>query len=175
MPACKQEDKEEAAPEVGAPVPHVKEEPLPHDSLFTCLKGMRGCQWREQHGAECRRQFLGAVRVQGHHCVEVAVQTRRHLDLVRRVNTHFASVLPQLTYMALAVVDGLGYHPMLVHTHAKDDSPLRGEIGLGELLGEGTVYQCPALCNWPFSCCMDALKAIFLIGAHCGSSMWGHV
>ena len=30
-PACKQEDKEEAAPEVGAPVPHVKEEPLSHD------------------------------------------------------------------------------------------------------------------------------------------------
>ena len=31
MPACKQEDKEEAAPEVGAPVPHRKEEPLPND------------------------------------------------------------------------------------------------------------------------------------------------
>ena len=31
MPACKQEDIEEAAPEVGAPVPHVKEEPLPND------------------------------------------------------------------------------------------------------------------------------------------------
>ena len=31
MPACKQEDNEEAAPEVGAPVPHVKEEPLPND------------------------------------------------------------------------------------------------------------------------------------------------
>ena len=30
-PACKQEDNEEAAPEVGAPVPHVKEEPLPND------------------------------------------------------------------------------------------------------------------------------------------------
>ena len=30
MPACKQEDNEEAAPEVGAPVPHVKEEPLPN-------------------------------------------------------------------------------------------------------------------------------------------------
>ena len=28
MPACKQEDKEEAAPEVAAAVPHVKEEPL---------------------------------------------------------------------------------------------------------------------------------------------------
>ena len=31
MPACKQEDNEEAAPEVGAPVAHVKEEPLPND------------------------------------------------------------------------------------------------------------------------------------------------
>ena len=31
MPACKQEDNEEAAPEVGAPVPHVKKEPLPND------------------------------------------------------------------------------------------------------------------------------------------------
>ena len=31
MPACKQEDNEEAAPEVGAPVPHMKEEPLPND------------------------------------------------------------------------------------------------------------------------------------------------
>ena len=31
MPACKQEDNKEAIPEVGAPVPHVKEEPLPND------------------------------------------------------------------------------------------------------------------------------------------------
>ena len=31
MPACKQEDDQDAAPEVGAPVPHVKEEPLPND------------------------------------------------------------------------------------------------------------------------------------------------
>ena len=31
MPAGKQEDNEETAPEVGAPVPHVKEEPLPND------------------------------------------------------------------------------------------------------------------------------------------------
>ena len=31
MPACKQEDNEEAAPEFGAPVPHVKEEPLSSD------------------------------------------------------------------------------------------------------------------------------------------------
>ena len=55
IPACKQEDNEEAAPEVGAPVPHVKEEPLPNDRLFTCLKGMRGWQWRERHGARyCR-------------------------------------------------------------------------------------------------------------------------
>ena len=31
MPACKQEDSEEAAAEVGAQVPHVKEEPLLKD------------------------------------------------------------------------------------------------------------------------------------------------
>ena len=31
MPACKQEDNKKAAPEVGAAVPHVKEEPLPKD------------------------------------------------------------------------------------------------------------------------------------------------
>ena len=31
MPACKQQDKEEAAPDVGAAVPHVNREPLPHD------------------------------------------------------------------------------------------------------------------------------------------------
>ena len=31
MPACKQEDNEEAAREGGAPVPHVKGEPLPND------------------------------------------------------------------------------------------------------------------------------------------------
>ena len=31
MPACKREDNEEAAPEVGAPVPHLKEEPLSND------------------------------------------------------------------------------------------------------------------------------------------------
>ena len=30
-PACKQEDNEEAPPEVGAPVPRVKEKPLPND------------------------------------------------------------------------------------------------------------------------------------------------
>ena len=31
MPACNQEDKEQQVPQVGAPVPHVKEDPLPHD------------------------------------------------------------------------------------------------------------------------------------------------
>ena len=62
--------------------------------------------------------------VQGHHRVQVAVQTRRDPELVRRVNAHIRSVLPQLTYTALAVVHGVGDHPMLVHTHPKDDSPL---------------------------------------------------
>ena len=88
MPACKQKDNEEAAPEVGAPVPHVKEEPLPNDWLFTCLKRMRWWQWRERHGARYRRQLWGAVIVQGHHGVPVAVQMRRDPDLVRRVNAH---------------------------------------------------------------------------------------
>ena len=56
----------------------------------------------------------------------LAVQTRRDPDLVRRVNAHIRSVLPRLTYTALAVVHGVSDHPMLVHTHAKDDSPLTG-------------------------------------------------
>ena len=73
--------------------------------------------------------------VQGHHRVQVVVQTRRDPDLVRRVNAHIRSVLPQLTYTALAVVHGVGDHPMLVHTHPKDDSPLTGEIALGDFVG----------------------------------------
>ena len=97
--------------------------------------------------------------VQGHHRVQVAVQTRRDPDLVRRVNAHIRSVLPQLTYTALAVVHGVGDHPMLVHTHPKDDSPLTGEIALGDFGGGGTVYQCPTLCKWAFSSCMDTLGA----------------
>ena len=145
MPACKREDNEEAAPEVDAPVPHVKEEPLPNDSLFTCLKGMRGWQWRERHGARYRRQLCGAVMVQGHHRVQVAVQTRRDPDLVRRVNAHIRSVLPQLTYTALAVVHGVGDHPMLVHTHPRDDSPLTGETALGDFV-RGELFTSTLLC-----------------------------
>ena len=57
----------------------------------------------------------------------VAVQTRRNPDLVRRVNAHIATLLPQLTYTVLAVINGVGDHPMLVHTHPNDDSPLTGE------------------------------------------------
>ena len=44
--------------------------------------------------------------VQGHDHLQVAVQTRRDLDLVRRVNAPIRGVLPQLTYTALAVVHG---------------------------------------------------------------------
>ena len=55
--------------------------------------------------------------VHGHHRVQVGEQTRRDPDLVRRVNAHIRSVLPQLTYTALAVVDGAGDHPMLVRTY----------------------------------------------------------
>ena len=72
-------------------------------------------------------QLWGAVMVQGHHRLQVAVQTRRDPDLVRRVNAHIRSVLPQLTYTALAVVHGVGNHPMLVHTHPNDDSLLTGK------------------------------------------------
>ena len=81
--------------------------------------------------------------VQGHHRVQVAVQTRRDPDLVRRVNTHIRSLLPQLTYTALAVVHGMGDPPMLVHTHPKDDSPLTGEIALGDFVGGGDCLPVP--------------------------------
>ena len=121
MPACKQEDKEEAGPEVGAPVPHVNEEPLAHDRLFPCLKGKRGLQWRERHGARFRRQLWWAVMVQGYHHVQFAVQKRGNRDLVRRVSAHIASLLPKLTCTALTVVHGVGDLLMLVHTHPKND------------------------------------------------------
>ena len=87
-----------------------------------------------------RRQLWVPVMVQGHHCVQVAVQTRRDPDLVRRVNAHIRSVLPQLTYTALAVAHGVGDHPMLVHTHPKDDSPLTGEIALWRFCEGGTAF-----------------------------------
>ena len=80
--------------------------------------------------------------VQGHHRVQVSVQTRRDPDLVWRVNAHIRSVLPQLIYTALAVVHGPGDHPMLVHTHPKDDSPLTGEIALGDF-GGGNCLPVP--------------------------------
>ena len=83
--------------------------------------------------------------VQGHHRVQVAVQRRRDPDLVRRVNAHIRSVLPQLTYTALAVVHGVGDHPMLVHRHPKDDSPLTGEIALGDFVG-GELFTSALLC-----------------------------
>ena len=66
-------------------------------------------------------------------------------ELVRRVNAHIRSVLPQLTYTALAVVHGVGDHPMLVHTHPKDDSPLTGEIALGDFVG-GELFTSALLC-----------------------------
>ena len=113
--------------------------------------------------------------VQGHHHVQVAVYTRIDLDPDRRMNTHIESVLPPLTYTALAVVHGVVDHPLLVHTHPKDESPLTGKIALGDFPGGGTVYQSPALCKLAFSCCMDALAARFFMGTNCGSSMWGHV
>ena len=81
----------------------------------------------------------------GHHGVQVAVQTRGDPDPVSRVNAHIATVLPQLPYTALAVVGGVGNHPMLAHTHLKDDSPLREEIALGYFSG-GTLFTSALLC-----------------------------
>ena len=109
------------------------------------LKERRGWQRRERHGARYRRQLLGAVMVQGHHCVQVVVQTRRDPNLVRRVKAHIRSVLPQLTYTALAVVHGVGHHPLLVHTHPKNDSPLTGEIALGDFVW-GELFTSALLC-----------------------------
>ena len=106
---------------------------------------MRGWQWRERHGAPYRRQLWGAVMVQWHHRVHVAVQRRRDPDLVRRVNAHILSVLPQLTYTALAVVHWVGDHAMLVHTHREDDSPLTGEIALGDFVW-GELFTSALLC-----------------------------
>ena len=104
---------------------------------------MRGWQWRERHGARYRRQLRGAVMVPEHHRVQVAVQTGRDPDLVWRVNTHIRSVLPQLTYTALAVVHRVGNHPMFVHTHPKDDSPLTGERALGDFFLGGDLLPVP--------------------------------
>ena len=92
---------------------------------------MKGWQWRERHLAWYCRQFCWAVMVQGHHRVQVAVQTRRDPDLIRCLNAHIASVLPQLTYTAIAVAHGMADHPMLGHTYPKDDSPLTEELALG--------------------------------------------
>ena len=104
--------------------------------------------------------------VQGHHRVQVAVQTRRDPDLVRRVNAHIQSVLPQLTYTALAVVHGVGDHPMLVHTHPKDDSPLTGEIALGDFVGEELFTSALLCANGP------SRPAWIGWGRHL---LWGHI
>ena len=106
---------------------------------------MRGWQWRERHRAPYRRQLWGAVGVQGHHRVQVAVQTWRDLDLVWRVNAHIGSILPQLTYTALAVVHGVGDHPMLVHRHPEDDTLVMGEVALGDFV-RGELFTSALLC-----------------------------
>ena len=127
---------------------------------------MRGWHWREPHGARYRRQLWGAVMVQGHQRVQVAVQTRRDPDLVRSVNAHIRSVLPQLTPTALAVVHGVGDHPMLVHTHPKDDSPLTGEIALDDFVG-GELLTSALLCaNGP------SRPAWIRLGR---DLLWGHI
>ena len=50
---------------------------------------------------------------------------------------------------ALAVVHGVGDHPMLVHTHPKDDSPLTGEIALGDFVGGGLFTRALLCANGP--------------------------
>ena len=42
-------------------------------------------------------------------------------------------------------VHGVGDHPMLVHTHPKDDSPLTGEIALGYFPG-GELFTSALIC-----------------------------
>ena len=49
-----------------------------------------------------------------------------------------------------AGVHGVGDHPMLVHTHPKDDSPLTGEIALGDFLGEELFTSALLCANGPF-------------------------
>ena len=106
-------------------------------------------QWSEHHGAQYGRELWGPVMGQGHHRVQVAVQTRRDPDLLRCVNAHIASVLPQLTYTPLAVVHWKGDHPMLVHTHPKDDSPLTAEVALDNSSAEELLTSALLYANGP--------------------------
>ena len=88
----------------------------------------------------------------GHHSVQVAVQTRRDPYLVWHVIAHIATVLPQLpppTTLRSQWSVGVGNHPMLVHTHLKDDSPLREEIALGFFSGGGLFTSALLCANAP--------------------------
>ena len=49
----------------------------------------------------------------------------------------------------ILVVHGVGDHPMLVHTHPKDDSPLTGEIALGDFVGGGLFTSALLCANGP--------------------------
>ena len=77
--------------------------------------------------------------MQGHYHLQGTVQPRRDPDQVRRVSALIASLLPRITYTALAVVLWVGHHPLLVHTHPKDYSSLTGKMAFGDLSGGETV------------------------------------
>ena len=57
--------------------------------------------------------------------------------------------LTQLTNTAFTVVHAVGDPPMLVHTHPKDDSPLTGEIALGDFSGGELFTSVPLPANGP--------------------------
>ena len=109
---------------------------------------MRSWLWQEQQGALFPRQLWGALTVQGHQRVQVALQKRRSPDLVGRVNAHIATLLDQVTYTAVALIHGVDGHPMLVHTHPNDDSLYAAEIALGDFLG-GVLFTSALLCAKP--------------------------
>ena len=106
---------------------------------------MRGWQWRERHGARYRRQLWGAVMVQGHHRVQVAVQTRRDPDLVLAHERRHPRCTPPTNLHCARSGSWGGRLSHACTPHPNDDSPLTGEIALGDFVG-GELFTSALLC-----------------------------
>ena len=78
-------------------------------------------------------------------CATCSAREERSEPGPARERTHPKCPSPSKTYTALAVVHGVGDHPLLVHTHPKDDSPLTGEIALADIVG-GELFTSALLC-----------------------------